>query len=449
MSRPELYVVNEVAVVETGDDSADVLSVPEQGPPGAKGDDGADGAPGPNSIDDSTDLGTLTNAVADALSLLATNSAGTKARRVALAAIHRAILAAVDGAGVRSAIGAGTGNGDALTSGTLGQFAATTSAQLAGVLTDETGSGGGFVRATGPTLGGQVTITSSSGDAVAIQNGSAVSTVRIESVVPRITLRGTTINDTLIVGGPTAGSPSIIGYSSNAIGRHYALIGDTTAGGGPAQLGFGALGFISWQSTTRQDAGTADTALARNSAGVVEINNGTAGTLRDLTLRNLTVNGSTPRLRNAAANASSGILLVPAGDIYFYGQGGTSVAHAITGRGISVTSTQCVGFCSGNADATFADIAFGRVDSNTIEANNGTLVANGGSLRGLRVSNLTASGLTTLGTYTVATLPSASANAGALAQVTDSSVTTNGSTVAGGGANRVPVFSNGTNWIVK
>jgi hypothetical protein len=38
--------------------------------------------------------------------------------------------------------------------------------------------------------------------------------------------------------------------------------------------------------------GSIDTALARNAAGVVEINNGTAGTLRDLTLRNLTISGT-------------------------------------------------------------------------------------------------------------------------------------------------------------
>lgn len=44
------------------------------------------------------------------------------------------------------------GGGDALTSGTLAQFAATTSAQLAGVLSDEVGSGGGFLRATAPTM---------------------------------------------------------------------------------------------------------------------------------------------------------------------------------------------------------------------------------------------------------------------------------------------------------
>ncbi len=62
--------------------------------------------------------------------------------------------------------------------------------------------------------------------------------------------------------------------------------------------------------------------------------------------------------------------------------------------------------------------------------------------------SLTASALMCAGAYTVATLPSASANAGKFAQVTDSSVTTFGSTVAGSGSNRVPVFSNGTNWVV-
>lgn len=45
-----------------------------------------------------------------------------------------------------------TNSGDALTTNPLSQFAATTSAQLAGVLSDETGLGGGFVRATSPTL---------------------------------------------------------------------------------------------------------------------------------------------------------------------------------------------------------------------------------------------------------------------------------------------------------
>ena len=45
----------------------------------------------------------------------------------------------------------GTGDGDALTSGTLAQFASTTSAQLAGVISDETGSGA-LVFGTSPSL---------------------------------------------------------------------------------------------------------------------------------------------------------------------------------------------------------------------------------------------------------------------------------------------------------
>ena len=49
--------------------------------------------------------------------------------------------------------------------------------------------------------------------------------------------------------------------------------------------------------------------------------------------------------------------------------------------------------------------------------------------------------------YTVATLPSAvTAGAGARAFVSDANATTFASTVAGGGANKVPVYSDGTNW---
>jgi hypothetical protein len=49
--------------------------------------------------------------------------------------------------------------------------------------------------------------------------------------------------------------------------------------------------------------------------------------------------------------------------------------------------------------------------------------------------------------YTVNTLPSASASGtGYRAFVTDATATTFASTVAGGGANKVPVYSDGTDW---
>lgn len=61
-------------------------------------------------------------------------------------------LLAHDGTDVFAIVAGGGGSGDALVANPLSQFAATTSAQLATVLTDETGSGGGFVRATSPTI---------------------------------------------------------------------------------------------------------------------------------------------------------------------------------------------------------------------------------------------------------------------------------------------------------
>ncbi len=67
----------------------------------------------------------------------------------------------------------------------------------------------------------------------------------------------------------------------------------------------------------------------------------------------------------------------------------------------------------------------------------------------LTCAHLTLTGLFSPGTYTVATLPAASANPGKTAEVTDSSVTTYRSTVAGGGSNRVNVKSNGTTWLVN
>ena len=50
--------------------------------------------------------------------------------------------------------------------------------------------------------------------------------------------------------------------------------------------------------------------------------------------------------------------------------------------------------------------------------------------------------------YTVATLPSAASFEGAIAYVTDANATTRLATVAGGGSNKVIVYSDGTNWVI-
>ena len=52
-------------------------------------------------------------------------------------------------------------------------------------------------------------------------------------------------------------------------------------------------------------------------------------------------------------------------------------------------------------------------------------------------------------TFTVSTLPSASIlGVGSRAFVTDATSTTFASTVAGSGSNKVPVYSNGTHWLI-
>lgn len=83
--------------------------------------------------------------------------------------------------------------------------------------------------------------------------------------------------DQLEIGGNATGT---ISHTTNALGVHYYLSGDNAGDGtSGAWFGMGAQGFITWQSTNRVDAGSKDVGIARNAAGVLEVNTGTPGTL--------------------------------------------------------------------------------------------------------------------------------------------------------------------------
>jgi hypothetical protein len=84
-------------------------------------------------------------------SLSGTNTGDQTLTSLGVSAFAQTILDDPDASTVRATIGAGTGNGNALTSNPLSQFAATTSAQLAGVISDETGTGA-LVFGTSPTF---------------------------------------------------------------------------------------------------------------------------------------------------------------------------------------------------------------------------------------------------------------------------------------------------------
>lgn len=70
----------------------------------------------------------------------------------------------------------------------------------------------------------------------------------------------------------------------------------------------------------------------------------------------------------------------------------------------------------------------------------------GVNILSVTADNVIANKPVTLKSYTVATLPSAAANTGAICYVTDASAPTYNATVTGGGAVLTIVFSNGTNW---
>jgi hypothetical protein len=105
---------------------------------------------------------------------------------------------------------------------------------------------------------------------------------------------------------------------------------------------------------------------------------------------------------------------------------------------------------SGTLSHTGSLFQIGSASSMQVGAVSGTLTlgSNLAIAQTITGANTSLSGVIQLGTFTVGTLPSASANTRALAYVTDSSIGTFGSIVSAGGSLGVTVYSNGTNWLV-
>lgn len=237
-------------------------------------------------------------------------------------------------------------------------------------------------------------------------------------------------------------------------------------------------------------AWSTDTGLSRVSAGVIGVGNGTAGDFSGriiLTTQYFGSNNSAPRL---AANG---------GNLQVTDQLQTWTV-AINAIKFQTLSTGTIAWAPGNDPATTADtiisrraaanFLFGAADaaspvaqtlsvqsvvagtSNTAGQNltiagsvsTGTGLGGGhvftGSLTGSTGTSQNAattwfsiiSGAPKMPSYTVATLPAASAvGAGGLAFVTDAvatAITGLGLAPTGGGSNKVPVYSDGTSWLV-
>ena len=117
-------------------------------------------------------------------------SASTSATNAA-ATLANALVKANNLSDVANAATARSNIGAAATSGTLAQFAATTSAQLAGVLSDETGTGSA-VFGTGPTLNQPNIVGSTTGAAAAA--GSIGEYIEVDGVSTPLTTSGVPVN---------------------------------------------------------------------------------------------------------------------------------------------------------------------------------------------------------------------------------------------------------------
>jgi hypothetical protein len=114
----------------------------------------------------------------------------------------RSLLALADAAAARTAIGAGTGNGDAVTSSGLNQFAATTSAQLASVISDETGTGS-LVFSNSPTL---VSPNLDTPSTLVLTNATGLPATALPAMTGDVTASAGSHATTLAASGVTAGS---------------------------------------------------------------------------------------------------------------------------------------------------------------------------------------------------------------------------------------------------
>lgn len=85
---------------------------------------------------------------------------------------------------------------------------------------------------------------------------------------------------------------------------------------------------VKWSSTTSQ-GGTADAGFARNADGIVEVNNGVAGTLRDLIQRHPLAGGTSPTITSGFGTTPSIAGKDAAGRITV-GSGGTAATGTIT-----------------------------------------------------------------------------------------------------------------------
>lgn len=249
--------------------------------------------------------------------------------------------------------------------------------------------------------------------------------------------------------------------STGYAGTFRALIGATGA------LGYTAANVADPLSQFAQTTSAQLRSVLSDETGTGAAVFGTSPTLTTPTINAASISGNVDVANGGKLRfLDSG--LANRGEIYYDATFGGLRFGAAFGNGVEFAAIQCDGtlrVAETGGSIRFSDIASDGLARFSISLSSSSLVFNNPlgndyvfqqlGVDKLRIAYSTGKAtfghLVALSVFTVSTLPSASANASSVAVVTDSNAAASGNygaTVAGGGSNRVKVFSNGTNWVI-
>jgi hypothetical protein len=225
---------------------------------------------------------------------------------------------------VNASVGAVTGV--AVTSGTLGQFAATTSSALAGVISDETGSGA-LVFGTSPAITTSITTGSSSFDLL----NTTVATVNFAGAATAVNIGAanstTTIAGDFVVNGTTTtiNSTTVTVDDLNLILGSVTTPTNSTANGGGITVAGGVDGDKTWNWVSATSSWTSSENLDLAAGKVLKI----AGT-QVLSATEYTGNSSTATTATNVTGGAAGSIVYQTGSATTSTLGLGTSGHVLT-----------------------------------------------------------------------------------------------------------------------
>jgi len=225
---------------------------------------------------------------------------------------------------VNASVGAVTGV--AVTSGTLGQFAATTSSALAGVISDETGSGA-LVFGTSPAITTSITTGSSSFDLL----NTTVATVNFAGAATAVNIGAsnstTTIAGDLVVNGTTTtiNSTTVTVDDLNIVLGSVTTPTNSTANGGGITVAGGVDGNKTWNWVSSTSSWTSSENLDLAAGKVLKI----AGT-QVLSATEYTGNSSTATTTTNVTGGAAGSIVYQTGSATTSTLGLGTSGHVLT-----------------------------------------------------------------------------------------------------------------------